>query len=86
MIISELVQTCASCPSQWNGIADDGRRVYVRYRWGWLTVTAYRKELDEPDAEQVYRRRHGDEYDGTMSTDMLSLVLMLNSDIEVQRG
>jgi hypothetical protein len=33
-----LRQTSVACPSQWEGTPEDGRAVYVRYRYGWLSV------------------------------------------------
>ena len=36
--ISSIVQTCVACPSQWEGLLDDGRCFYIRYRWGHLSV------------------------------------------------
>lgn len=37
-IIKELSQTSLSCPSQWEGWLDDGRPLYIRYRWARLSV------------------------------------------------
>lgn len=36
--INELKQTCMACPSQWEFYTFDNRPVYVRYRWGFLSV------------------------------------------------
>jgi hypothetical protein len=33
-----LRKTSLACPSQWEGILEDGRAVYARYRWGELSV------------------------------------------------
>lgn len=30
--VVSLTQTCEACPAQWDGMTDDGREVYVRYR------------------------------------------------------
>lgn len=38
MRLKSLKQTCEACPSQWEGKLSDGRKVYIRYRWGTLTV------------------------------------------------
>jgi hypothetical protein len=37
--IKELTQTCQACPSQWEFYTFDNRPVYVRYRWGFLSVS-----------------------------------------------
>ena len=36
--IIDLVQTCLSAPSQWEGVLSDGRWLYVRYRHGDLSM------------------------------------------------
>ena len=33
-----IKNTCPACPSQWEGKTDKGRDIYIRYRWGYLTV------------------------------------------------
>jgi len=38
MKIKSLTQTCFCCPSQWEGLLDDGRSIYIRYRYGKLFV------------------------------------------------
>ena len=36
--VTEIIQTCSACPTQFEGRTSDNRRVYVRYRWGYLSV------------------------------------------------
>lgn len=38
--------TCSACPSQWEGKADDGRVIYVRFRHGEFTA-GIGKTLDD---------------------------------------
>lgn len=33
-----LKKTSLACPSQWEGTLEDGRAIYVRFRWGELSV------------------------------------------------
>lgn len=42
--IVELEQTCDSYPSQWEGRSDDGRYVYIRYRFGELLFGVHDQE------------------------------------------
>lgn len=37
--IVSIKKTCEACPSQWEGWTDDGLFLYIRYRWGTLSVT-----------------------------------------------
>ena len=32
-------QTCSACPSQWDLYTDKGEYLYVRFRWGHLSVS-----------------------------------------------
>lgn len=36
--IIKLVKTCEACPAQWGGRDSEGNPIYIRYRWGILTV------------------------------------------------
>ena len=69
MIVSDLVHTCEACPSQWEGRCGD-RRVYVRYRWGWLSVRVSKKGSDDVgDAVrgiEVYGEQLGHDMDGSL--------------------
>ncbi len=69
MEIRDLVQTCGACPSQWEARTIENRPVYVRYRWGYLSV-----RVGEPDESvdgavggyEVYGEQVGDGYDGSI--------------------
>ena len=69
MNVVELAKTCSACPSQWTGRTDDGKWVYVRYRWGWLSVSV--GEGDDVYAavngDEVFEKQCGEEFDGEMS-------------------
>lgn len=69
--IKELFKTCSACPSQWEGWTTDDRQIYIRYRWGYLTVRLGEKgDKDEFAAvrgEQIFEAEVGGEFDGTLS-------------------
>jgi hypothetical protein len=44
--VSKLTQTCKGNLSQWEGLTDDGQFIYVRYRWGCLSIGSG-KTMDE---------------------------------------
>jgi hypothetical protein len=52
MIIVKAVQTCWACPSQWDAWTDTGQYLYLRYRYGHGTVTAF----EGPNWEEWTRR------------------------------
>ena len=64
---SDVRQTCGISPSQWEGQTVEGVSLYIRYRWGRLTVHSPFDEqtfMDEP----LLSIQLGDEYDGEMDT------------------
>lgn len=69
--IVQAVETCAGLPSQWDAWTDTGQYLYLRYRHGHGTVTAF----DSEDYKTWERRplgdvasfEHGNEYDGIIS-------------------
>ena len=78
MKFKTLVKTCSACPSQWEGQLEDGRYVYIRFRWGHLSVRASAESIDEAvtGGEELYSGGPDDvhPFDGVMSTcEMLKL-------------
>lgn len=61
--VIELRKTCEACPAQWSGTTDEGKDVYVRYRWGTLRITV--------DDELVFHDALGDGLDGFLSEEKL---------------
>lgn len=86
-VIKNLARTCSCCPSQWEGITEKNEAVYIRYRWGCLTV-----ELSKPDGTIVdainygkllYSEQIGGEYDGELSSDALFKIIQENNLFEL---
>lgn len=68
--IVSLVETCGGCPSQWDGRTSDGRYVYIRYRWGYLSVSVANVE--------VFGKEVGGSMRGVMDFDELRTHLELS--------
>jgi hypothetical protein len=70
--IKSLRMTCESCPVQYEGWTVDNRQIYIRYRFGYLTVSVGKVGDDEEFAavngECVFSKRMGGEYDGFLSS------------------
>lgn len=56
--IKVLEMTCNACPTQWEGITEDGKKVYIRYRWSKLKLYI--------DDEMIVNISTGDGMDGVM--------------------
>lgn len=67
MKIVELNRDCLACPSAWIAKTDTGSVLYIRYRWGTLTVRES-KDIDSlfTEGSIIFDRTVGDFYDGFM--------------------
>lgn len=65
-MLKDLRQTCEACPSQWEGHTADGRFIYIRYRWGHLTV-----DLDDYRGGCIFEWSSDDLWDGYMDTEAM---------------
>lgn len=56
--IINLIKTCPACPAQWEGTTSDGRMIYIRYRWSFLSVRISEKETTDimkaVDGEEIF--------------------------------
>ena len=68
--VASLVRTCESCPSQWEGMTVNNRPIYIRYRWGYLSVRIGKEGGSVDDAvgaDEVFGKQIGSEYSGCLS-------------------
>lgn len=56
--VKSIKKTSRACPAQWDGLTDDNKTVYVRYRFGQLRI--------EVDKNPVFTMKAGEGYDGFM--------------------
>lgn len=70
--LRSLKKTCDACPSQWEGRTTDWKEVYIRYRWGRLTVQVAVDPTTNPlDADFLVNEVLGGSFDGFMTEDDL---------------
>lgn len=62
-----LRKTLLKCPSQWEGISNNNENIYIRYRWGYLTLYL--------DDKEIYYVKCGDNYEGEMRTKKMLEIL-----------
>ncbi len=70
--LTALTSPC--CPAQWDGVTDDGRTAYIRYRWGWLSVRVSATG-DAVGGDEIVGAQLGDRLDGSLTTDQLFTAL-----------
>jgi len=86
-ILKGLIKTSSCCPSQWEGRTDKNEFVYVRYRWGCLTI-----EISKPngnigdainDGRLIHSEQIGDGLDGVMNGEELKKIILENDLFEI---
>lgn len=76
------MQTCSACPSQWEGTDIFGNEVYIRYRWGYLTIQVANSSEDSVySTNPVYESEKGDGLDGVLSTSDLAEFVNANTEL-----
>lgn len=66
--VASIVKTCEACPAQWEGHTIDLRPVYVRFRWGYLSVRIARlHEHDAVGGREVFGKQIGGGLAGSMT-------------------
>ncbi len=74
-----LRKTCIACPSQWDGVLEDGRAIYARYRHGALSVGVgddHKEAVRNSWTEQaLYADYIGHGFDGFMDFEELKVHL-----------
>lgn len=67
MKIKFLKRTCIACPSQWEGKLSDGREIYIRFRWGKLTVNVGKDLTDAINNRPILEESTDNEWEGFLS-------------------
>ena len=65
--VSNIAQKCTGHPTQWEGSMDDGQHIYVRYRWGCLSIGTG-KTIEEAvrNSNNLFEKQLGDKRDGKL--------------------
>lgn len=77
MKIVKITQTLPAFPSQWDAWTDEGKYIYIRYRWGYLRLS------EGVQGETIYSAEFGHELDGVLTQAELFRELAANSNIEL---
>lgn len=72
--VKKLIRTIGCCPTQLEGETEDGKFIYIHYRYGTIEVYVSPNEDDFID-HLVFRKVIGDHYDGYLTERRLREVL-----------
>ena len=84
--IKKITNICYACPSQWEGYTFDDEPIYIRYRWGFLSVRIGIKGegiMSAVGGKEIFYNTFGDQYDGFMDYETLKSNLSLSKIIEL---
>lgn len=74
--VKKIVETCGACPAQWEGSLEDGRTIYIRYRYGYLAVRVSLIPTEDVweavRGEEIFGTDYGDAWDGCMDMKVLA--------------
>jgi hypothetical protein len=77
--VSSLTQQGNCCPAQWSGETEQGLYVYIRYRWGQLTVeVGESSETLFTDGELILDIEHGKAGDSMETEELLPILKIRN--------
>ena len=72
--IKYIRKTCECYPSQWEAKLMDGRMLYIRYRWGVLSIRASLKKTDDimdaVNGKEIIGEKLGAGFDGYLDDAM----------------
>ena len=66
MKVKELKLTLDCCPTQYEGFTTDGNWIYVRYRWGVMTIDIWEKENFKGKLIKRFSKEIGPTLDGEL--------------------
>lgn len=74
--IKYLLKTCMACPAQWEGETKDGKPIYIRYRWGYLSFRLGEKgQTNVCGYKELFGRQLGDDLDGSLETNKMLKII-----------
>ncbi|MBW8687903.1 hypothetical protein [Chitinophaga rhizophila] len=71
--IIQIECTCSASPTQYEGILEDGRMFYFRFRWGKLSISESSNPTEEIDdaivGTVILEDETSDQWNGALSTE-----------------
>lgn len=69
--VKTLFQTTKACPTQWEGILEDGRAIHIKYKWGQITVRTAPTPEGINDVAPLISKQYGKAWDSCIDFDTL---------------
>ena len=73
--VEKMKQTCSVCPSQWEIKISDGKMIYARYRWGYLSIrispTKTDNIMEAVGGKEIYGKQLGGGFDGALDEEIM---------------
>lgn len=67
-VIKQANMTCSACPAQWEGHTENNEPIYIRYRWGYLSIRKGNVgDEDGVAGEEIFGKQIGDGFDGMIT-------------------
>ena len=68
IVVATVTQTCCACPNTYSGITTEGDTIFVRYRWGHLSIRFQAAGVDDASdgstGNSIFELDHGEQFDG----------------------
>jgi len=69
--VKTYYMTCSACPSQWEGTLEGGGHLYIRYRWGGISLYVGKDLQDCFEQGPIFTNDFADSLDGVMDDETM---------------
>lgn len=73
--ITKIECTCSACPTQYEGMLDNGKMFYFRFRWGELSISESSNPTEEIDdaiiGTVILEDQTNDQWNGSLSPEQV---------------
>lgn len=68
-----------ACPTQWEGKLSSGKMFYLRYRWGYMSISVSKRKTNDVykavNGEEIYSKQIGGAFDGCLDDEEIEAIL-----------
>lgn len=79
LTLTSFNKTCEACPAQWEGRTTKDEPIYIRYRWGYLSVRMGEAgDEDAVSSKEILGKQLEDGLAGSLNENALINILLKN--------